>query len=50
MFKLKSPDGTNNLCDKNLKRLQLSQTPLISQRKLALQLQVSDYDVDNHFI
>lgn len=50
MFKIKAPDGTNNLCGKNLKRLRESQSPPLSQRKLAQKLQVLGYDVDNHFI
>ncbi len=50
MFKLKAPNGTNNLCGKNLKRLRESQNPPLSQRKLAQKLQVLGYDVDNHFI
>lgn len=50
MFKLKAPDGSNNLCGKNLKRIRESQNPPLSQRKLAQKLQLMGYDVDNHFI
>jgi len=50
MFKLKAPDGTNNLCGKNLARLRAEHNPPLSQRKLAKLLQVQGYDVDNHFI
>lgn len=50
MFKVKAPDGSNNLCGQNLKRLRLAENPPLSQRKLALRLQVMGYDVDNHFI
>ena len=50
MFKLKAPNGTNNLCGANLKRIRLAQSPPLSQRRLALRLQVMGYDVDNHFI
>lgn len=50
MFKLKAPDGTNNLCGGNLKKIRLAKTPPLSQRKLALCLQALGYDVDNHFI
>ena len=50
MFKIKAPDGTNNLCGKNLKKIRESQNPPLSQRKLAQKLQVMGYDVDNHFI
>lgn len=50
MYKIKAPDGTNNLCGKNLKRIRLALNPPLSQRKLAQHLQVMGYDVDNHFI
>lgn len=50
MFKLKAPDGTNNLCGKNLARFRAEHNPPLSQRKLAQLLQVQGYDVDNHFI
>ncbi|MDR2933247.1 MAG: helix-turn-helix domain-containing protein [Oscillospiraceae bacterium] len=50
MFKLKAPDGTNNLCGKNLKFLRENHDPPLSQRKLAICLQQAEYDVDNHFV
>lgn len=50
MFKVKAPDGTHNLCGKNLKRLRKAQKPPLSQRGLAKQLQLAGYDVDHHFI
>jgi len=50
MFKIKAPDGTNNLCGKKLAKLRLEHNPPLSQRKLAQILQVRGYDVDNHFI
>jgi len=50
MFKLKAPDGTNNLCGKRLAMLRAEHDPPLSQRKLAQMLQVRGYDVDNHFI
>ena len=50
MFKLKAPDGTNNLCGKKLAKLRMAHAPPLSQRKLAQMLQVRGYDVDNHFI
>ncbi len=50
MFKLKAADGTNNICGKNLKKLRMSYTPALSQRRLAQMLQVAGYDVDHHFI
>lgn len=50
MFKIKSPDGTNNLCAEQLKFLRINHNPPLSQRKLASLLQIEGYDVDNHFI
>ena len=50
MFKIKAPDGTNNLCGKSLKRLREAHDPPLSQRGLAKMLQLHGYDVDNHFI
>jgi transcriptional regulator with XRE-family HTH domain len=50
MYKLKSADGSNNICGKNLIRIRKSMNPPLSQRKLALKMQVMGYDVDNHFI
>lgn len=48
MFKLKAPDGTNNICGKRIKELRLEHK--LSQRKLAVKLQLLGYDVDNFFI
>ena len=50
MFKIKAPDGTNNLCGKKVAELRKKHDPPLSQRKLAQMLQVQGYDVDNHFI
>jgi transcriptional regulator with XRE-family HTH domain len=50
MFKLKAPDGTNNICGNKLAKLRAEHNPPLSQRKLAQLLQVEGYDVDNHFI
>lgn len=50
MFKLKAPDGTNNLCGKKLAHIRNSQKPPLSQRGLAKKLQLKGYDVDHHFI
>lgn len=50
MFKIKAPDGSNNLCGKRLAQLRAEHDPPLSQRKLAQMLQVRGYDVDNHFI
>ena len=48
MFKVKAPDGTNNLCGKRL--AQLRKEKKLSQRKLAMKMQLLGYDVDNYFI
>ncbi|MGN0163254.1 MAG: helix-turn-helix domain-containing protein [Candidatus Ornithomonoglobus sp.] len=48
MFKLKAPDGTNNICGKRI--AQLRKERKLSQRKLAAKLQLLGYDVDNYFI
>ncbi len=50
MFKLKSPNGKNNLCGKNIEKLRQSIDPPLSQRKLAYKMQVMGYDIDNHVI
>lgn len=50
MFKLKAPDGTNNLCGRNLQFLRENHAPPLSQRKLAVYLQQAEYDVDHHFV
>lgn len=50
MYKLKAPDGTNNLCGKNIEYLRETHNPPLSQRKLAICLQQAGYDVDNHFV
>jgi len=50
MFKLKAPDGSNNLCGKRLAKLRQEHDPPLSQRKLAQMLQLRGYDVDNHFV
>lgn len=48
MYKLKAPDGSNNLCGTKLKYLR--ETAKMSQRQLAKQLQIKGYDLDNHFV
>ncbi len=48
MFKMKAPDGTNNLCGKRLKEIRLSQG--LSLRQLAVKMQLIGYDVDYYFI
>ena len=48
MFKIKAPDGTNNLCGKQIAEIRRSQN--ISQRRLAAKMQLLGYDVDHYFI
>ncbi len=48
MFKIKAPDGTNNLCGKRIAEIRKAQK--ISQRKLAIKMQLLGYDVDHYFI
>lgn len=48
MFKIKAPDGTNNLCGARIAQIRRSKK--LSQRKLALKMQLLGYDVDNYFI
>ena len=48
MFKIKAPDGSNNLCGERIAQIRRERG--LSQRKLALKMQVMGYDVDNHFI
>ncbi len=48
MFKMKAPDGTNNLCGHKISQIRKMQK--ISQRKLAIKMQLLGYDVDHYFI
>lgn len=48
MFKVKAPDGSNNLCGQKLAEIRKSQK--LSQRQLASKMQLLGYDVDNFFI
>jgi len=48
MFKIKAPDGTNNLCGKRIAEIRKSKK--LSQRKLGQKMQLLGYDVDNYFI
>ena len=48
MFKIKAPDGTNNLCGKRLSEIRKNKG--ISQRELAKRMQLKGYDVDHYFI
>lgn len=48
MFKIKAPDGRNNLCGERI--AQIRKDKKLSQRKLAYKMQLLGYDVDNYFI
>ena len=48
MFKIKAPDGKNNLCGRQIAELRKEKG--LSQRKLAYKMQLLGYDVDNYFI
>lgn len=48
MFKIKAPDGRNNLCGVRIAEIRKVQK--LSQRKLAAKMQLLGYDVDHYFI
>ena len=48
MFKIKASDGTNNLCGKRV--AQVRKEKKLSQRKLAVRMQLLGFDVDHYFI
>ena len=48
MFKIKSADGTNNLSGPKI--AQVRKAKGISQRKLAVKMQLLGFDVDHYFI
>ncbi len=48
MFKIKAPDGRNNISGKKVKKYRLEKK--VSQYKLAAKIQAMGYDVDNHFV
>ena len=48
LFKIKAPDGKNNLSGSKI--AELRQARGYSQRALAKQMQLSGYDVDHYFI
>lgn len=48
MFKIKAKDGTNNLTGKKIAEIRKSKK--ISQRKLAVKMQLIGFDVDHYFI
>lgn len=48
MFKIKAPDGTNNLCGRRI--TEIRKRKKLSQRKLATKMQLLGFDVDHYFI
>ena len=48
MFKIKASDGTNNLCGRRV--AQIRKDKKLSQRKLAIKMQLLGFDVDHYFI
>ena len=48
MFKIKAADGTNNITGKRLAQLRIERK--LSQRKLAIKMQLLGFDVDHYFI
>ena len=48
MFKIKAPDGKNNLFGSKLAEIRISKN--LSQRGLAKKMQLLGYDVDYYFI
>lgn len=50
MFKNKNPDGTRNLCGKNVARLRMAMKPKVSQNKLAGMLQLAGLDLEKNAV
>ena len=48
MFKIKAANGTNNLCGQRVAQIRKSKK--LSQRKLAIKMQLLGFDVDHYFI
>ena len=48
MFKIKAADSTNNLCGRHIAHIRKEKK--ISQRKLAVKMQLLGFDVDHYFI
>ena len=48
MFKIKAADGTNNLCGHKIAEIRKEKK--LSQRKLAIKMQLLGFDVDHYFI
>lgn len=50
MFKNKNPDGTLNLCGKNVARLRMAMQPKVSQNNLAGLLQLAGLDLEKNAV
>lgn len=50
MFKNKNPDGTRNLCGKNVARLRMAMEPKVSQNKLAGMLRLAGLDLEKNAV
>ena len=48
MFKIKAADGTNNICGRRIAAIRKEKK--LSQRKLAIKMQLLGFDVDHYFI
>lgn len=48
MFKIKAPNGKNNICGERIAEIRKQQN--LSQIKLSKKMQLLGYDVDNYFI
>ena len=48
MFKIKAANGTNNLCGGRIAQIRKSKK--LSQRRLAVKMQLLGFDVDHYFI
>ncbi len=50
MYKNKSSSGTNNICGPTIKKLRMTLSPKVSQRKFADMLQLKGLDLDKNAI
>ena len=48
MFKIKAADGTNNICGRRITAIRKGKK--LSQRRLAVKMQLLGFDVDHYFI
>jgi hypothetical protein len=50
MYKIRCEDGLNNVSGKNIKKIRQAMRPKVSQRKLALMMQLNGIDIDKNVI